>query len=60
MITDKYNDEKAVSLRKKLQAYYDEVKELEYRIFLISKEAQQVGDEYNKYLGLETNNGKKS
>lgn len=60
MITDKYNDEKAVSLRKKLQAYYDEVKELEYRIFLISKEAQSVGDEYNKYLGLEVKSNGKS
>ena len=60
MITDKYNDEKAVSLRKKLQAYYDEVKELEYRIFLISKEAQSVGDEYSKYLGLEVKSNGKS
>lgn len=50
---NKYNDEKAVSLRKRLQAYYDEVKELEYRIFCISKEAQATADEYNKYLGLE-------
>lgn len=60
MIIDKYNDEKSVEMRKKLQKYYDEVKELEYRIFLISKEAQQVGVEYNKYLGIEVKQNGKS
>lgn len=53
MTINKYNDETAVKLRRQLQDYYDQVKELEYRIFCISKEAQKTADEYNKYLGLE-------
>lgn len=54
MITDKYNDETAVKLRKRLQQYTEQINELKYRLFSLAKEAVEVEKDYANYLGYTT------
>lgn len=52
MTIDLYNTPKAMEYREKLSAIQVQFEELQYKLFVLQKEAKSISDEYNVYLGL--------